>query len=84
MADRFYTFFRCSLEMTDFKMTSSYNNIREKYVSLSLLSIGENRSSLADCVLQLFKKQWSTLYFEMDNSFKIHESHFQFRKVSLE
>ncbi len=32
------------------------------------LSNGENRRSLTASVLELFKKHWSTLYFEMDNS----------------
>ena len=33
------------------------------------LWIGENRRSLAYCVLELFKKQRSTFYFEMDNTY---------------
>jgi hypothetical protein len=30
--------------------------------------ISENHRFLADCVFELYKKQWSTLYFEMDNN----------------
>ncbi len=36
---------------------------------MSPLSFGENYRFLADCVLGLFKKQWSALYFEMDNRY---------------
>jgi len=53
--------------MTDFKMILSLYNIGEKDVPLSRLSIGENLRSLAVYALELFKQQWSTLYFEMDN-----------------
>jgi hypothetical protein len=38
---------------------------------LSALSIGENHRSIAACVIELFQKQWSTLYFEMDNNHAI-------------
>ncbi len=31
------------------------------------LSIGENHRSLTVSVLELFRKQWSTFYFETDN-----------------
>ncbi len=35
------------------------------------ISHGENCRSLAHCVLELFKNQWGTLYFETDISMKM-------------
>ncbi len=54
--------------MTDFVLY----NIGEKDVPLSPLSIGENLKSLVVYVLELFKKHWSTLYFEMNNIIFVH------------
>ena len=65
-------FFRCYAEMTGFKMIPS-DTILEKKMPRppSLLSIDENRRSLADCILELFKKQWDALYFETDIRLKV-------------
>ena len=47
----------------------NHPNISVKDVPLSPLSIGENHTSLADCVPELFKKQLRTLYFEIDSCY---------------
>jgi hypothetical protein len=38
------------------------------YAQQCSLSNGENRRSLAHCVLELFEKQWGALFFETDSS----------------
>ena len=62
-------FFRNDIFKNDFVLY----NIGEKEVPLSPLSIGENRRSLAACILELFKKQWSVLCFETNNRSKVYK-----------
>ena len=48
------------------------------------LSIGENRRSLANCVLELFQKCRSTLYFEMDSNCRIgHPEQWSFTYAAI-
>src|ERR1700722_4744760 len=42
-------------------------HFRRNWYNFSLF--GENRRSLALCILELFEKHWSILFFESDNSF---------------
>jgi hypothetical protein len=64
----FHTFFAMFCRNDGFQNTFVLNNIGQKDTSMSLLSSNENCRSLADFVLELFKKQWRTLYLEMGNS----------------
>ncbi len=40
------------------------------YAQQGSLSNGENRRSLAHCVLELFTKQWGALFFETDSRYE--------------
>ncbi len=65
------------------KNTFALYHIEENDVAMSSLSSGENRGFLADCVLDLFKKEWGTLYFAMDNTFWSGKQNVRIRSALL-